>query len=598
MKILYMILIFALILCFIFGCQDKDAKTDVGELNQHMELVQSWAEAVNNQDFDRMEELMAEDYVWHFPGREVIGLDNVMASFSRLYKAFPDMKLSAEDIINMSEKVVVRWDIKGTHRGEYLGCKPTNKFIHYSSISIDKVVDGKFAEGWEIYDEFGLREQIGSVSASQAKLEVEKVFEELQRAVLDSDIETLDRIYADDYILTTRKGITNTKAGRLAKLKSGELDYLESQTTDVETRVLGDMAVVTGQTVGKIRLQQGNVVNLPPRRFTCTFAKKDRQWRLLTRHSCEIEQKDEHESQMRELLRRYMEASNNHDIDTLISMTADDAVWLLGPYKLEGKENVIKPNKLDEGANTRLEYRNVLVKGNTVEFELIERNDISDALGTSAAHHYPRFTFRDGLVIRKEPWKNDAESSEKDKKIWEAFRKWVREEKPEERAKFIDLDGNLIFSRESGIIMSRLAKEWREIQEKEKDMREIKQIHKAAALAMKMADVDAYVRLFTEDGIYMWPNSPSIIGRKALQAWFKKRFSEYSAELSKTIEEIIILRDWAFERGNEVAEVTTKSTGDVQVNHGKYINIYQRQVDGSWKIARRIRNLDQPLPIK
>ncbi len=611
MKKLCLILLLALILCLVIACQGKDVTAEVEEqnkeltmssqsqhtnLNGHKELVQGWAEAVKHQDFDKMDELMDEDYVWHFPGRDVIGRDKVKASFIHLYKGFPDIQLIPEDIISKGEKVVVRWNIKGTHRGEYLGIKPTNELICYPSISIDTVVDGKFTEGWEIYDELGLREQIGSVSVSQAKQEVENVFKELQKAVLDSDIETLERIYADDYILTTRKGKTSTKSGRIAKLKSGELDYLEGQTTDVEIRVLGDTAVVTGQTVGKIR-RQGQVVDLPFRRFTCVFAKKDGQWRFLARHSCEIEQKDEPESQMRELLRKYMQASNNHDIETLASMTADDAVWLLGPYKLEGKENVLEPNKLDGGANTRFEYRNVVVKGNSVEFELIERNDISDALGTKGAHHYPRFTYRDGLFIRKEPWQKDAESSENDKRIWEAFRKWIREEKPGERAKFIDSDGDLIFSRESGIIMSRLAKEWRELEEKEEVIREIKQIQKTAALAVKRGDVDAYVRLFTEDVIYMWPNTPSIIGRKALRAWFKKRFSEYSAELSKAIEEIIILGDWAFERGNEVAEITTRSTGDVNATQGKYINLYQRQNDGSWKIARRIHNLDHPHPI-
>jgi len=123
----------------------------------------------------------------------------------------------------------------------------------------------------------------------QAKQEVEEVFKELQKAVLDSDIETLERLYADEYILTTRKGITATKAVRIDKLKSGELDYLESQITDVEFRVLGDTAVVTGQTVGKAK-RQGQEINQPLRRFTCVFAKHEGHWRMLARHACEIEQ--------------------------------------------------------------------------------------------------------------------------------------------------------------------------------------------------------------------------------------------------------------------------------------------------------------------
>jgi uncharacterized protein (TIGR02246 family) len=232
----------------------------------------------------------------------------------------------------------------------------------------------------------------------------------------------------------------------------------------------------------------------------------------------------------------------------------------------------------------------VVVKGNSVEFELSERSDVLDALEISALIHYPRFTFKDGLVIRKEPWKKDKERSENDKRIFEAFRKWVREEKPEERSRLINPDGKLIYSRESGLMMSRLAKEWREKEDNKASIQAIERIRNSAVLAVKEGDVDAYVRLFTEDGIYLWPNTPSIVGREALHTWFKRRFAEYSAELEKTVEEIMIQGEWAYERGSEVAKITTKSTGNVNVTRGKYINIYRKQSDGSWKVARRIRN--------
>jgi uncharacterized protein (TIGR02246 family) len=294
-----------------------------------------------------------------------------------------------------------------------------------------------------------------------------------------------------------------------------------------------------------------------------------------------------HESKIRELHRKYMKASNSHDYETLASMTAENAVWLLGSYKLVGKDEVLRPHTIDEGANTRLEYSNVVVRGDTVEFVLIERNDINDALGTNGMYHYPRFIFKDGLVIKKEPWKRGDQSSKDDKKILEAFRMWVREERPNERAKFIDPDGNFVFSRESGIIMSRLAKEWTAIQS-------IKQIHKTAVKAIKAGDVATYINLFTADGIYMWPGVPAIVGREALRTWFEERFSKYSAELDKTVEETVVAGDWVFERGSEVSKIRNKSTNDVQVVRGKFINIFHQQSDGLWKIARRIRNFDHP----
>jgi len=125
-------------------------------------------------------------------------------------------------------------------------------------------------------------------------------------------------------------------------------------------------------------------------------------------------------------------------------------------------------------------------------------------------------------------------------------------------------------------------------------IRAIKQTHERAARAVKEGDVAAYVELFAEDGIYMWPNEPAIVGREALSTWFAKRFREYSAEIEKTIDEIVIMGDWAFDRGNEVSKITTRSSGDEKVAHGKYINVFQKQSDGSWKIARRIRNPNHP----
>lgn len=131
---------------------------------------------------------------------------------------------------------------------------------------------------------------------------------------------------------------------------------------------------------------------------------------------------------------------------------------------------------------------------------------------------------------------------------------------------------------------------------KEAAIQAIRQIHKKASVAVIYGDVAAYVDLYTEDGIYLWPNVSAISGREALTRWFKKRFSEYSAELEKSVEELEILGDLAFERGNEVLKIRNRSTNEVKVVQRKFINIFQKQSNGNWKIARRIRNLGHPFP--
>ena len=37
------------------------------------------------------------------------------------HKSFPDMQFTIEDVITEGDEVVVRWMVRGTHRGEFMG---------------------------------------------------------------------------------------------------------------------------------------------------------------------------------------------------------------------------------------------------------------------------------------------------------------------------------------------------------------------------------------------------------------------------------------------------------------------------------------------
>ena len=163
---------------------------------------------------------------------------------------------------------------------------------------------------------------------------------------------------------------------------------------------------------------------------------------------------------LEELHRRYMEASIHHDLRTLRAMTAEDAVWTLGGQTLVGKEQVLGPNEFDVGMQTELEYSNVVVKGNTVEFELTERNCLTRALGVKEMHHHVRFVFENGLVKRKEESKDSPTLGQLAPREMDSLLKWVREKHPEALAKLSDSKGRIIYSQETGALTCKLADEW------------------------------------------------------------------------------------------------------------------------------------------
>ena len=81
-----------------------------------------------------------------------------------LYRAaFPDFRLTIEDLIAEGETVMARWSCRGTHTGDLSGIAPTGKQFTISGVSIARFANGKMAEGWVNWDALGLMQQLGVV---------------------------------------------------------------------------------------------------------------------------------------------------------------------------------------------------------------------------------------------------------------------------------------------------------------------------------------------------------------------------------------------------------------------------------------------------
>jgi steroid delta-isomerase-like uncharacterized protein len=81
-----------------------------------------------------------------------------------LLRAYPDLKITAEDLIAEGDKVVGRQVVTGTHRGEYMGIPPTGRSVTYNEIFIFRVADdGRIAEIWGVVDVLAQLRQLGVV---------------------------------------------------------------------------------------------------------------------------------------------------------------------------------------------------------------------------------------------------------------------------------------------------------------------------------------------------------------------------------------------------------------------------------------------------
>jgi len=132
----------------------------------------------------------------------------------------------------------------------------------------------------------------------------------------------------------------------------------------------------------------------------------------------------------------------------------------------------------------------------------------------------------------------------------------------------------------------------------EADIQAMNRINELWAEAAVAGDMDAFLTLVTDDFILMEPNRPAIVGKEAFRELFQSFFDEYSLQDTKVVpEEIRIAGDWAYSRGSFSGTIIPKDGGDPIPMTSKWICIYERQADGSWKISRDISNPDAPLDL-
>jgi steroid delta-isomerase-like uncharacterized protein len=83
--------------------------------------------------------------------------------FTTAMAAFPDFRLTVQDQISEGDKVVTRYVVTGTHRGEFMGVAPTGKQITLTGLCLDRIVNGKIVEEWDEWDALSMMRQLGMV---------------------------------------------------------------------------------------------------------------------------------------------------------------------------------------------------------------------------------------------------------------------------------------------------------------------------------------------------------------------------------------------------------------------------------------------------
>jgi steroid delta-isomerase-like uncharacterized protein len=135
------------------------------EINKKV-ILRLFNEGITEKKFEVFDELISEKFIKHGVPNAPGGIGGFKTGLQQFIQAFPDIKVSIQQIIAEGESVATRGFFQGTHQGNFMGVPATGRKVRVEYMDFWKLNDGKCTENWVQMDLHGIMQQIGSLETA------------------------------------------------------------------------------------------------------------------------------------------------------------------------------------------------------------------------------------------------------------------------------------------------------------------------------------------------------------------------------------------------------------------------------------------------
>jgi len=107
-------------------------------------------------------------------------------------------------------------------------------------------------------------------------------------------------------------------------------------------------------------------------------------------------------------------------------------------------------------------------------------------------------------------------------------------------------------------------------------------------------DMDKIVAHYADDGMVLLANAPTMVGKAAIQSGMKDTITDPKFSLDLKTAKVEVSGDLAYSQGTYSVMFTDPKTKKVVAETGRYVEVYKKQADGSWKIVQDINSPEAP----
>jgi uncharacterized protein (TIGR02246 family) len=129
------------------------------------------------------------------------------------------------------------------------------------------------------------------------------------------------------------------------------------------------------------------------------------------------------------------------------------------------------------------------------------------------------------------------------------------------------------------------------------DERAVREADGACLKAMTAKDVEGFVSFFAEDAVELQPNVPMLTGKESIRKWASELMANPGFSGSWQASKVEASRggDLAYTVGTYQFTLND-SKGKPVSDRGKFVAVWKKQPDGTWKAVADMVNSDLPAP--
>lgn len=141
---------------------------DMNTAQNNKEVVTKiYEQAMNKRHLGILNEIVSEDYTGVQGIRGPAGFE---ATITSLVHSFPDIQWKVQELIAEGDKVMVKWEISGTHTNAFQHIAPTGKKVSGTGMGIYTFRDGKVVSTQVQTDRLGFLQELGVLPADITQL--------------------------------------------------------------------------------------------------------------------------------------------------------------------------------------------------------------------------------------------------------------------------------------------------------------------------------------------------------------------------------------------------------------------------------------------